>query len=280
MKKDNHGQPVNLAQLKRALVIGAEFEISSRFSDNNMERRRVNDADTTSIYSIVPFDANAKATMANNGRGSWLQFGKASFWRFKNGLCSRYPFDDPEKQTEDSLIFSIRIVEKEPGRDEAFESWYSELKKTQTEESEKEANRKATESDVKNQEQITTVINPVLDVLRNGGEINVFHKVKIYSADGLVKEQNVVLYIAEKYNVNIPLKLKGWINETLGRISIKNGKCYGYYRLLNKGGHSKTIFDYINKIISATAEPANSKNEDPEDAAPGSTRQRIRRMQK
>ena len=249
MKKDNQGQPVNLAQLKRALCVGAEFEIKHKGMEP--ERRRVNDVDTTSIYSIVPFDATARATKANGGRGSWFSFGAASFWKFEGGLCSHYWTNERERQTEENLIFSIRIVEKEEGRDEAFQAWKADLDSSKAEEAALKEKQAADEAEAKNKEQLETVVRPVLDVLQNGGEIAVDNTVNIFSADGSVREQNVLLYIAEKYGVNLPLKLKGWINNALAEIQIKDGECVGVYRYTNNGGKSTTVFGYINQIIAA-----------------------------
>ncbi len=246
-KKNNNGQPVNLAQLKRALCIGAEFVIKHNFPGAAEELRRVNDVDTTSIYSVVPFDVDAKATTANNFRGSWLQFGKASFWRFENGECSCYHSDKPEEQTESNRVFSIHLVEKEPGRDEAFESWMNSIISERKEQFKEKQALADQEAEKNNQEQIETIVNPALDIFRNGGEIDASKKVKIFDAEGF-KEKNLILYIAEKYGVNIPLKLKGWINKNLAKVIVKGGCCFRVYRY---GGPSKTIFTYLDSIISA-----------------------------
>lgn len=263
-KKNNNGQPVNLAQLKRALCIGAEFIIKQNFPGAKEELRRVNDTDTTSIYSIVPFDATAKATTANNFRGSWLQFRKASFWRFENGECSCYHSDKPEEQTGNNRVFSIRLVEKEPGRDEAFESWMNSIISERKEQFKGKQELAEKEAEKNNQEQIETIVNPALDIFRNGGEIDASQKVKVFDSEGF-KEQNLILYIAEKYGVNIPLKLKGWINKNLAKVIVKEGHCVRVYRY---GGPSKTIFTYLESIISAILSTDNCRKDavDTEDA--------------
>ena len=84
----------NLAQLKRTLVKGAEFEITNHCRPEVIgERRRVNYADTTGIYTIVPDSPESKASLANGERGSYLEWGRASRWKFDGETCSRYGDD-------------------------------------------------------------------------------------------------------------------------------------------------------------------------------------------
>ncbi len=99
----------NLAQLKRTLTVGTEFEITSYIRDDIVnQRRRVNYADTTAIYSIRP-DApdDTKTTLANNGRGSYLPWEKASDWEFANGVCTAYR--KGKEHTEENRLFSIKV---------------------------------------------------------------------------------------------------------------------------------------------------------------------------
>lgn len=98
----------NLAQLKRVLSVGAEFEITSAFRPEVVNQlRRVNYADTTGIYSIRPDSPNDKVTLANNGRGSYLSWGKSADWSFENGSCTFYEKD--REHTPENVIFSLRV---------------------------------------------------------------------------------------------------------------------------------------------------------------------------
>lgn len=99
----------NLAQLRRALTVGAEFEITSYIRDDVVNQwRRVNYADTTAIYSIRP-DApdDERTTLANHGRGSYLPWEKASDWEFANGICTAYRRGT--EHTEENRLFSIKV---------------------------------------------------------------------------------------------------------------------------------------------------------------------------
>lgn len=99
----------NLAQLKRTLVEGSEFEITGHWKAELIgERRRVNYADTTGIYTIVPGEPENKTTLANRGRGSYLEWGKAPFWQFGNGVCGLY-----EDKEHSRLVIEIKLAEHE-----------------------------------------------------------------------------------------------------------------------------------------------------------------------
>lgn len=102
----------NLAQLKRVLTVGAEFEITSHIRpENNGQLRRINYADTTGIYSIRPDAPDDKSTtLANGGRGSYLQWGKATEWDFANNLCTLYQKD--AEHTPENVIMSFKIKPK------------------------------------------------------------------------------------------------------------------------------------------------------------------------
>ena len=99
----------NLAQLKRALTVGAEFEITSYIRGDVVNQwRRVKEADTVAIYSIRPDAPNdEKTTLANHGRGSHLSWEKASDWEFANGICTAYRRG--KEHTEENRLFSIKV---------------------------------------------------------------------------------------------------------------------------------------------------------------------------
>ncbi|MEG1894609.1 MAG: hypothetical protein RR162_00115 [Oscillospiraceae bacterium] len=101
----------NLSQLKKHLTAGTEFEIINHCRPECVgEIRKVTIENTQGLYSIIPNEPQSKATLANDGRGSWLSWSKARFWDFsEDGICSLYNSD--EKRTEDYLIISIKIKE-------------------------------------------------------------------------------------------------------------------------------------------------------------------------
>ena len=99
----------NLAQLKRSLVKGAEFEIVAHARQGCVgQRRRVNATDTTGFYSIIPDKPDSRETLANNGKGSYLGGGKASFWKVESGICTLY--DSDRSFTPEHIIISLKVV--------------------------------------------------------------------------------------------------------------------------------------------------------------------------
>lgn len=81
----------NLTQLKRAIKEGRKFIIRKHDirPDYVGQIRKPNVIQTNGFYSIEDEKPDSMVTLANNGKGSWIEYGKASDWRFENGLCKR-----------------------------------------------------------------------------------------------------------------------------------------------------------------------------------------------
>ena|GEM_PF-1368636 len=99
----------NLAQLKRALVKGAEYVVVEHCRAEHIgEHRRVNYADTTGFYSGLPSDPNGKMSTANGGRGSFLGWSKAPFWSFSDdGVCAIYSLDKSKAYRTPIIAFIL-----------------------------------------------------------------------------------------------------------------------------------------------------------------------------
>lgn len=82
----------NLAQLKRVIKEGRKFIIRKHYIRSECEGqiRNPNVVQTNGFYSIEDEKPDSKITLANNGKGSWIKYGKASDWKFENGLCKQY----------------------------------------------------------------------------------------------------------------------------------------------------------------------------------------------
>jgi len=100
----------NLAQLKRVLGnIGAKFEIVDHWrTDSIGERRVVQHVQTNAICSGIDGDPEHKISKANYGRGYYLYYGKASEWKFEDGLCKWRP---EHKSIPGHTYFTIRVLE-------------------------------------------------------------------------------------------------------------------------------------------------------------------------
>ena len=100
----------NLSQLKKALTRGAEFEIVGHCRPECIGQIRcVNIANTAGFYSVIPDEPESKISLANGGKGSFLGWSKARFWKFENGVCSLY--DSDTEQTSERLIIALKLKE-------------------------------------------------------------------------------------------------------------------------------------------------------------------------
>lgn len=85
----------NLSQLKKAVSNGACFKIVKHHIKPAYEgqTRKANKIQTNGMYTIVPNPQNEtdmQVVNANRGKGSWVEFGKASDWVFENGICKQH----------------------------------------------------------------------------------------------------------------------------------------------------------------------------------------------
>ena len=74
----------NLSQFKKAINEGRIFTILSHYikPEFNGQRRQPSVIQTNGFYSIVPGEPENKISKANNGKGYWIEYGKASEWEF------------------------------------------------------------------------------------------------------------------------------------------------------------------------------------------------------
>ena len=73
--------------------------------------RNITLVNTQGFYSTVANQPDASANRGNGGRGPILWWGRAAHWQFADGVCS--VFDSEQKHTEEELVMSFRVLEKE-----------------------------------------------------------------------------------------------------------------------------------------------------------------------
>lgn len=98
----------NLSQLKKAIVSKTPFTITKHYIRPELDGqiRIPNVIQTTGFYSIVKDDPENAISKANNGKGYWLGYGKASDWLFENGTCTLY---DHRNNGELRPVWQIRF---------------------------------------------------------------------------------------------------------------------------------------------------------------------------
>lgn len=83
---------------------------------------------------------------------------------------------------------------------------------------------------------------------KNDGEIK-NDTIEMYKSRYTSSTYSIINHIARMYNVKIPSKVQGWINEHLVSVNIINGVLNGYS--YHTGHKSTTIRKYINALIEA-----------------------------
>ena len=100
----------NLAQLKRVIQEKREFIIRAHRLNIFLGQRRIpNVVQSNGFYSVISRQPEHEVSCANRGKGSWIDFGKATQWEFQDGKCSMY-FPEME-HIPDNLIWSIEFCE-------------------------------------------------------------------------------------------------------------------------------------------------------------------------
>lgn len=105
----------NLSQLKKALVGGAKFYIQNHWKEDNIgQTRTVNIVQTNGIYTIIEDNCKHPISNANQGKGSWLEWGKASDWEFLDDACGVTHCvlkNHKAKRPEDALVMEIVVLD-------------------------------------------------------------------------------------------------------------------------------------------------------------------------
>ena len=75
----------NLSQLKKTISAKQKFEIVRHYLHEECtgQIRRPNVVQTNGFYSIIEDEPDSKVSTANNGKGYWYGYGKASCYEFK-----------------------------------------------------------------------------------------------------------------------------------------------------------------------------------------------------
>lgn len=88
----------NLSQLKKAVAAKMPFRIVEHFIKPELtgQLRVPNVVQTNGFYSVEKDKPGSRVSLANNGKGYWLDYGKASNWMFDGENITRV-FDNGEK---------------------------------------------------------------------------------------------------------------------------------------------------------------------------------------
>ena len=100
-------------------------------------------------------------------------------------------------------------------------------------------------------------VSAALEIIRNGGVLK-NETVTFYQGRHDSKTYSIFYYLMRQYQVDVPLRTQGWINDKLVNATIKDGKCENLQYFRSKGGRcSQKFFDCVNALIQAvTAQSA------------------------
>lgn len=93
------------------------------------------------------------------------------------------------------------------------------------------------------------VVDEAVNILRNGGVLE--NKiVKFYKSRYGCSAYSIFNYLMRQYQVNVPLRTQGWINDKLCSATIKDGRCVSlqFLRAKNSRG-SKKFFECMDALI-------------------------------
>ena len=98
----------NLAQLKRVIQEKREFIIRVHRQEKFLGQKRIpNVVQSNGFYSVISGQPEHEVSCANHGKGSWIDFGKATQWEFQEETCSMYL---PEMEhIPENLIWTIEF---------------------------------------------------------------------------------------------------------------------------------------------------------------------------
>ena len=99
----------NLSQLKKALADGCEFQIIKHYikPEHTGEVRKVKKMQTNGMYSVVTNNDNSVVNTWNDGKGSWIDFGKAKDWNFgEDGVITFSPIFKGEPRP----VWAIKLI--------------------------------------------------------------------------------------------------------------------------------------------------------------------------
>lgn len=54
-----------------------------------LRKRKPNIIQINGFYSIEDGKPDSEVSLANNDKGSWIEYEKASDWKFENGICKQ-----------------------------------------------------------------------------------------------------------------------------------------------------------------------------------------------
>ena len=105
-----------------------------------------------------------------------------------------------------------------------------------------------------NKAEVERKVSDAIAILKAGGTLN-NDQIEVYrlTADSYtVSEYSIINYLMRRFEVKVPLRTQGWINESLVCAKIADGRCTNYqYSKSKRGKGSSVFFDCMSDLIAA-----------------------------
>ncbi len=93
------------------------------------------------------------------------------------------------------------------------------------------------------------MIDLAIRTIRGGGTLK-NEPISLYKSRYDSSTYSIVNHIMRRYQVDVPLRTQGWINDKLISVTIENGKCEHLRYMRSKGAQcSQKIFDCMHELI-------------------------------
>lgn len=114
-----------------------------------------------------------------------------------------------------------------------------------------ELKRKDAEFVIEMNQKMEERISVAKGIIRNGGMLQ-NDSITLYMDRYNSSTYSIINYLMRMYNINVPIRTQGWINDKLANVKIENGKCETLqYRKVKGGQCSQKFFDCMNELIVA-----------------------------
>lgn len=105
-------------------------------------------------------------------------------------------------------------------------------------------------------------VSAAIQVIREGGVLK-NETITLYQSRYSSSSCSIVNCLMRQYQVDVPLRTQGWINEMLSSVTVRDGRCEHYQFFHSRRGKGSQKFsECMNNLIRAVAEQARGEMKD------------------
>lgn len=205
--ENKHSAPIqdvptvkNLSQFKKAISAGYAFKIVKHYIKPELsgQIRKPNKVQTNAFYSVVQGEPNNPVSLANDGKGYYLNYGKAGDWDFTGDTIKMYAGGNPVWEITFDLSYPVDVVPVAVTVDPAIE----------------ERKRREEQDRIERYRALADELEKAEQTIIDGG----------YIENKNINGKCVFLRLFDKYDIDIAIRTRGWIiNKLTSVIQKENG---------------------------------------------------------